>query len=57
MAEDLGQTILRYVRLYNSQLPQSVLKGRTLIDALKDRHRKKPGLLKKQPCNHAGCDS
>ena len=26
--EDLEQTILRYVRLYNGQLPQSVLKGR-----------------------------
>ena len=34
--EDLEQTILRYVRLYNGQLPQSVLKGRTPIDALKD---------------------
>ncbi|GAA6199610.1 hypothetical protein NBRC116599_08340 [Aquicoccus sp. SU-CL01552] len=34
--EDLEQTILHYVRLYNSQFPQSVLKGRTPIDALKD---------------------
>ncbi len=32
--EDLEQTLLRYVRLYNGQLPQSVLKGRTPIDAL-----------------------
>ena len=32
--EDLEQTILRYVRLYNGQLPQSVLKGRTPLDAL-----------------------
>jgi len=34
--EDLEQTMLRYVRLYNGQLPQSVPKGRTPIDALKD---------------------
>jgi transposase InsO family protein len=54
--EDLEQTILRYVRLYNGQLPQSVLKGRTPIDALKDWHQQKPELFKKRPHNHAGCD-
>lgn len=37
--EDLKQAILRYVRLYNSQLPQSVLTGRTPIGALKNWHR------------------
>lgn len=56
-AEDLEQTILRYVRLYNSQLPQSVLKGRTPIDTLKDWHREKPKLFKKRPYNPTGCDS
>lgn len=55
--EDLEQTILRYVRLYNTQLPQSVLKGGTPIDALKDWHRRTPELFRKQPYNHAGCDS
>ena len=55
--EDLEQTLLRYVRLYNGQLPQSVLKGRTPIDALKDWHREKPELFRKQPYNHMGCDS
>jgi len=54
--EDLEKTILRYVRLYNGQLPQSVLKGRTPIDALKDWHRDKPGLFKKRTDNHTGCD-
>jgi len=54
--EDLEQTILRYVRLYNGQLPQSVLKGRTPIDALKDWQRQRPELFKKRPCNHTGCD-
>jgi len=54
--EDLEQTILRYVRLYNGQLPQSVLQGRTPIDALKEWHRDKPALFKKRPYNHTGCD-
>jgi transposase InsO family protein len=55
--EDLEQTILRYVRLYNGQLPQSVLKGRTPIDALKDWHRQRPDLFTKRPYNHVGCDT
>ena len=54
--EDLEQTIRRYVRLYNGQIPQSVLKGRTPIAALQDWHRDKPALFKKRPYNHAGCD-
>jgi hypothetical protein len=44
-AEDLEQTILRCVQLYNGQLPQTVLKGRTPIGALKDWHRQKPEQL------------
>jgi hypothetical protein len=55
--EDLEQTILRYVHLYNSQLPQSVLKGRTPINALKDWQRQRPELFRKRACNPAGCDT
>ena len=55
--EDLEQTIRRYVRLYKGQLPQSVLKGRTPIDALKVWHHERPELFRKQPYNHTGCDS
>ena len=55
--EDLQQTILRYVHLYNSQLPQSALKGRTPIDALKDWQRQRPELFKKRVYNLAGCDT
>jgi len=55
--EDLEQTILRYVRLYNGQLPQSVLKGRTPIDTLKDWQRQKPEIFKKRPYNHLGWDN
>jgi transposase InsO family protein len=54
--EDLEQTILRYVHLYNSQLPQSVPKGRTPINALKDWQRQRPELFRKRVYNHAGCD-
>jgi len=55
--EDLEQTILRYVRLYNGRLPQAVLKGRTPIEALKDWHQQRPELFKKRPYNHTGCDN
>ncbi len=55
--EDLEQSILRYVRSYNGQLPQSVLKGRAPFDALKDWQRRRPDLFKKRTYNHAGCDS
>ncbi|MCE8433875.1 integrase core domain-containing protein, partial [Rhodovulum sulfidophilum] len=54
--EDLEQTILRYVHLYNSQLPQSALKAKTPIDALKDWQRQRPELFRKRAYNHAGCD-
>ena len=55
--EDLEQTLLRYVHLYNSQLPQSALKGRTPIAALKVWQRQKPELFRKRVYNHAGCDT
>ena len=32
--EDLKQTLLRYLHLKNSQLPQSAIKGGSPIDAL-----------------------
>jgi transposase InsO family protein len=54
--EDLEQTILRYAHLYNSQLTQTVLKGRTPINALKDWQRQRPELFKKRVYNHTGWD-
>jgi hypothetical protein len=54
--EELEQTILRYVHLYNSQLPQSVLKGRSPVDALKDWQHQRPQLLRKRVYNHQGCE-
>ena len=35
-SEDLEQTLLRYVALYNHQLPQSALKSKTPMQAMKD---------------------
>jgi hypothetical protein len=55
--EDLEQTILRYVRLSNGQLPQAALKGRTPFAALKDWQRQRPELLRKRVCNHTGGDT
>jgi len=54
--EEFERTSQHYARLHNGQLPPSVLKCRTPIDALKDWHRHKPGLFGKRPCHHAGCD-
>ena len=55
--EDLEQTLLRYICLYNGQLPQAALKGRTPIDALKDWQHRRPELFRKRPYNHTGCDA
>ncbi len=52
--EDLEQTILRYVRLYKGQVPQSVLKGQMPIDALKDWHHENPELFRNGPDNYPG---
>lgn len=55
--EDLEPTTRRYVRLCNGRLPQSVLKGRTPIDALEGWHRDKPEPFKTRPYNHPGRES
>jgi transposase InsO family protein len=53
--EDLEQTILRYVHLHNSQLPQSALKVRCLINALKEWQHQQSELFRKWVYNQAGC--
>ncbi|SFG14461.1 Integrase core domain-containing protein [Palleronia marisminoris] len=55
--ENVEQTILRYVRLFNGQLPQSVLNGKMPIHALKDWQRRKAEIFKNPPYNYKGCDS
>ncbi|MFT6272164.1 MAG: hypothetical protein ACJA0F_001002 [Dinoroseobacter sp.] len=55
--EELEATLHRYVWLYNQQLPQSVLGSKTPLQAMKDWHKLKPELFKKQPYYRPGCDS
>lgn len=56
-ALDLEQTIMRYVALYNTQLPQSVLGSRTPMQAMKDWHKSNPNLFVKSPRNLPGRDT
>ncbi len=55
-AQDMGQTLLRYVALYNHQLPQSALKSQTPMQAMKDWHHTHPHLFYKRPYDRPGCD-
>jgi hypothetical protein len=54
--EELEATLHRYVWLYNQQLPQSALGSKTPLQAMKDWHKLKPELFKKQPYYRPGCD-
>jgi hypothetical protein len=47
--EDLETTLYRYVRLYNQQLPQSALGSKSPLQAMKDWHKLKTQLFRKQP--------
>lgn len=55
--EDLEQTLMRYVALYNHQLPLSTLKSRTPMRAMKDWYASHPHLFVKRPYDHPGCDT
>ena len=55
--EDLETTLHRYVLLYNQQLPQSALDSKTPLQAMKDWHKMKPNLFRKQPYYLTGCDT
>ena len=55
--EDMEQTLLRYVALYNHQLPQSALKSSTPMQAMKEWHHTHPHLFHKRPYDRPGCDS
>jgi hypothetical protein len=54
--EELEATLDRYVWLYNQQLPQSALGSKTPLQAMKDWHKLKPELFKRQPYYRPGCD-
>jgi len=55
--EELEATLDRYVWLYNQQLPQSALGSKTPLQTMKDWHKLKPALFKRQPYYRPGCDS
>jgi len=48
---------MRYVPLYNTQLPQSALGCRTPMQAMKDWHKSHPHIFVKSPRNRPGRDS
>ena len=54
--EDMEQTLLRYVALYNHQLPQSALKSNTPMQAMKEWYQTHPHLFHKRPYDRPGCD-
>jgi hypothetical protein len=47
--EDLVQTIMHYVALYNTQSPQSALRSHTHVQALKAWHKSNPACSSKNP--------
>jgi len=56
-AVDLEQTLMRYVHLSSTQLPQSALRSRTPMQTMKDWYKSHPHLFVKSPRNHAGRDT
>ena len=48
---------MRYVALYNTQLPQSALRSRTPMKAMMDWHKSHPHLFVKSPRNLPGRDT
>ena len=55
--EDMAQTLMRYVYLYNHQLPQSALHSRTPVQAMKDCYQTHPNLFVKRPYNRPEYDT
>jgi hypothetical protein len=55
--EDMEQTLLRYVALYNHQLPQSALGSKTPMQAMKNWYQEHPHLFHKRPYDRPGCDT
>jgi transposase InsO family protein len=55
--EEWETTLHRCVWIYNQLLPQSALGSKTPLQAMKDYHKLKPVLFKKQPYYLPGCDS
>lgn len=54
--QDLEETLLRYVSLYNHLLPQTALGGKPPIQAMKDWFKSHPNLFLRQPYDRPGYD-
>jgi hypothetical protein len=55
--EGMETTLHRSVRLCNQQLPQSALGWKSPLQTMKDWHKLKPQLFRKQPYDLPGCDT
>jgi len=55
--EDLRATLHRYVDLYNHQLPQAALGGKTPLEAMKEWFKSNPELFHRRPYDRPGCDN
>ncbi len=55
-AQSLADTLSRYVRLYNHQIPQRALGHLSPVQALQDWQEKCPRLFKKKVYNLTGLD-
>lgn len=51
------RNFFRYATFYNQQLPQSALASKTPLQAMKDWHKVRSELLKKQPYYLTVCDT
>ncbi len=56
-AANLAETLIRYVRLYNHQIPQKALGHISPVEALKHWQEQRPELFKKKVYNLTGPDS
>ena len=56
-AQPLADTLTRYVRLYNRQIPQKALGHIAPVQALKNWQHKDPKRFKKQVYNLTGLDT
>jgi hypothetical protein len=56
-AEGMAHKLTRDVALHNHQFPQSALKSKTPMQAMKDWYAPHPHLSGKRPYDHSGYDT
>ena len=55
--QDMQETLMRYTTLYKHQFPQSALKSKTPMQAMKDWYKTHPHLFHKRHYDHSECDT